>query len=266
MKTKQLFVAIMLLFTATFTACEKDKDELISKPVISNLEVGASNSKIGYVGADLHLEADVEAAGKIKTIEVEIHKESGSGWEFKKVYEEFSGSLNANFHKHVDIPADVQIGDYHLHLKVIDMEGNETQVESELEIQVNADTEAPIINVTAAPAANQQYTSGQSIAISGTITVNVAVGGYVAMLVRSDDTQVTNSTIITMDWKAFQDQTQVSFSATIKAGAQYDNQPTPALIQIANAWRTGDYYILLRSWDSSGKTTDSQKYPIKITL
>ncbi len=259
-------LALFLLLAVSFTACKKDKDEVKPKPIISNLEVGAGNSKIGYVGADLHLEAEVEAAGKIKTIEVEIHKKSGEGWEFTQVFDEFAGQLNTVFHKHVDIPPTAQTGEYHLHLKVTDMAGTETEVESELELQVNTDTQAPTITVTTAPIANQQFTAGQSISISGTITDNVAVGGYVAMLVRSDDTQVSNTTVIIMDYKFYQDQNQVSFNATIKAGAQYDKQPTPVLIQGVNAWRTGDYYILLRSWDSSGKTIDSQKYPVKITL
>lgn len=265
MKTNKIIIAL-LCFVTVLNACKKDKDVVMEAPIISGLEVGISNGKVGYVGSDLHLGADIEAASKIKTIKVEIHKESGAGWEFTKVYDEFAGLLNTEFHKHVDIPSTAQTGEYHLHLKVTDMQGKETEVESELELQVNADTQAPTISVTTAPTANQLFNSGQSINISGTIADNVAVGGYLVALVRSDDTQISNSTVIIMDLKYFQDQKQISFNASINAGAQYDKQATPALIQGANAWRSGDYYILIRSWDSSGQTINSQPYPVKITL
>jgi len=264
MKTNKIFIAV-LCFIAVLSACKKDKDVVIAPPTISGLEVGIYNGKVGYVGSDLHLAADIEAAGKIKTIEVEIHKENGAGWEFTKVYDEFAGLLNTEFHKHVDIPSTAQTGEYHLHLKVTDMKGNQTEVESELELQVNTDTQAPTITVTTAPTANQPFNLGQSINISGTITDNVAVGGYLVALVRSG-TPVSNSTVIIMDLKYFQDQKQVSFNSSINAGAQYDKQATPALIQGDNAWQSGDYYILVRSWDSSGQTIDTQQYPIKVIL
>lgn len=264
MKTNKIFIAV-LCFVAVLSACKKDKDVVIAPPTISGLEVGIYNGKVGYVGSDLHLAADIEAAEKIKTITVEIHKESGTGWEFTKVYDEFAGLKNTEFHKHVDIPATAQLGKYHLHLKVIDMQGKATEVESELELQVNADNQAPTITVTTAPTANQQFNTGQSINISGTITDNVAVGGYLVALVRNDGTEPSQSNMIIVDLKYFQDQKQVSFNASINVGAAYDKQATPAKIEGANAWKNGDYNILVRSWDSSGQSTNSL-YPIKITL
>jgi hypothetical protein len=47
-------------------ACKKD--EVISKPEIDLTELGYENSKIGYTGSDLHIEAEIVAEGKIETV------------------------------------------------------------------------------------------------------------------------------------------------------------------------------------------------------
>jgi len=264
-RTVRILSVVVLSSALVFTSCDKD-DDITSKPVITHVEVGASNSHKGYPGSDLHLAADVEAAGKISTIEVEIHKEDGSGWKFTQVYNEFSGLLNTAFHKHIDIPANAVTGSYHFHFTVTDMTGQQTTVEEELEIEISSDTEAPVITVTNSPQKNQEYKKGENINISGHISDNVSVGGILVALVRADDTQVSASTVIMMQYESFQDKNEINFNASISAGAQYDKQSTPALIQGNNAWRSGDYYILIRTWDSIGNTTNSQQYPVKINL
>lgn len=138
MKTRVL-LAVALVATVFFTSCDDDDDVDVAAPVISDLEVGTSDSHIGYVGSDLHLEAEIVAEGKIDVVEVEIHNEDGSGEEIEASYDDYSGQLNATFHEHVDIPEGTTAGEYHLHLTVIDQKGNATTVEAELEIEESAD-------------------------------------------------------------------------------------------------------------------------------
>ncbi len=263
----RLFATTAIAFTVLFSSCSKDDDDIVvAKPTVSGMEVGASNSHIGYIGSDLHVEAEIEAAGKIKAVEVEIHKEDGTGWTFSQSFDDYVGLLNATFHKHIDIPSDAATGTYHFHFTVTDTKGNKTTVEEELKLEVSTDTQAPTITVSSAPTTNQEFGKGTAINISGHLSDNVSVGGILVALVRSDDTEVSTSTVIMVQYKSFQDITETDFNATINAGATYDNQSTPVLIQGDNAWRSGDYYILVRTWDGVGNVKDSQKYPIKITL
>lgn len=267
-KVKRLTIAA-LASVVLFTSCNRDNDEnevVVPKPTISKTEIGIRNSKVGYAGADLHLAADIEAAGKISTVEVKIHKEDGTGWKTTEVFDEFAGQLNTHFHKHIDIPASAELGEYHLHIVIKDQKGQETTFEEHIEVQKNTDSEGPAITIEQSPTSHQQFNLGESIRIKGTIGDNVNVGGYLVALVRTDDTQISNTSVIIMDLQYFQDKQQVAFDAKINAGAEFDNQSIPVKIQGENAWRTGDYYILVRAWDSSGSITETQKYPVKINL
>lgn len=143
MKTRNLFIAIALAAGLIFTSCQKEDTP---KPEIISFELGHNNSKTGYIGSNLHIDAEIEAPGKIDRIKVEIHFEGEhdeksaftgtdeEGWEFDSVYTEFSGLKNTVFHKDIPIPEHAEEGDYHFHFSVIDMEGNQTSIDEELEI------------------------------------------------------------------------------------------------------------------------------------
>lgn len=134
MKTTTKIVLAFLVIATAFSACKKD--EKTPAPVISGLEIGSNNSKTGYPGNDIHIEGEIIAPGKIASVTVEIHPESGTGWEFEQVYTEgLAGLKNADFHKHIDIPEDAALGSYHVHIKVTDQNGQTTEAESELEIK-----------------------------------------------------------------------------------------------------------------------------------
>jgi len=175
---------IALLSVATgmmfFTSCDKDDD--VAKPAISGLELGIGDSHIAYIGADLHIEAEIEAEGRIDVITVEIHQEEGSSDEIEASYDEFSGLKNTTFHKHVDIPAETEAGTYHVHITVTDQEGNQTTVEDEITIEELADEETPEISISSAPESGKDYTNGETIAISGTATDNTSLAGMVVAL------------------------------------------------------------------------------------
>jgi hypothetical protein len=143
MKTGNFLIAIVLVTGILFISCQKEETP---KPEIVEFELGHDNSKTGYIGSNLHIDAEILAPGKIDRIKVEIHFEreheqksafagtDEDGWEFDSVYTEFSGLKNTVFHKDIPIPEFAEEGDYHFHFSVTDMEGNQSSIDEELEI------------------------------------------------------------------------------------------------------------------------------------
>jgi hypothetical protein len=269
------FKTITLLFIATstlfFTSCEKDDD--VAKPVINILELGLGDSHVAYIGADLHIEAEIEAEGRIDVITVEIHQEEGSSDEIEASYDEYAGLKNTTFHKHVDIPAETPSGTYHVHITVTDQEGNQTTVEDEIEIEELADEEAPEITVSSAPENGKGYSNGETITISGSVTDNISLAGLLVTLVYEPDniadadvTGANTSVIVMLHTHDFEDPDETEFTASIAVGAANDNNMTPAPIQGDNAWRSGNYYILVKSKDAKANWAYSSHYPIVINL
>ena len=135
MKNNFKFYVCAILFSILFTACSDDDDDVTPAPSVANVEIGHGNNKTGYVGGDLHIDASIDAPGTIANVRVEIHPESGAGWEFEEVYTDgFAGLKNAKFHKHIDIPANAATGSYHFHMVVTDNNGQTTKVEEEIEV------------------------------------------------------------------------------------------------------------------------------------
>lgn len=137
MKNNKL-IAVLFFIAAAFSACKKDgnQNEDVTPPVIEGLEIGIGNNKIAHPGNDLHLEAKITAPANIASVVLDIHPESGTGWKVNTTYTEgLAGLKSAEFHKHIDVPADAALGDYHLHIKVTDANGKVTEAESELKLQ-----------------------------------------------------------------------------------------------------------------------------------
>ncbi len=280
MKTRIILFAVATITTGLFfTSCEKD-DDTVSKPQIDNFELGLENSKIGYAGSDLHVEAEVIAEGKIDNITLEIHPEGEEKstsvvfhegeWEFDSVYTEFSGLKNTTFHKHIDIPADADTGHYHFHIIVTDMEGNQTSVEEEFAIQYTSDEVAPVITVSGAPSNNQVFADGESISISGSVSDDNALGGMYIGLVREGqnltDAEVNaTNTITILHTHDFDNPVSYNFSASITVGAAQDNNITPKDITGDIAWQSANYYIVVKCKDAyASNWTFSEHYPIVI--
>jgi len=272
----------ILLIAVFFVSCEDDE---VKMPEISNLELGYDNSRTGYLGSDLHIDADIIAENRIDRIVVEIHYEgdhhhkksfvlahSDHEWEFEHTYTEFQGLKNTKFHEHIDIPLDVKPGEYHFHFKVIDMEGYTAEIEEDLEISEPEVTEVPVITVTSAPQDNQVFSDGQTISISGNITHSLGVGGLYIGIVRSDtdytDAEVNSQNSITLlHTHDFDDPKNVQFDVSLDVGAEFDNNITPKEITGDIAWQTGDYSILVKSRGVFGGPFGfSDRYNIKIEL
>jgi hypothetical protein len=273
MKTRVLLIAMAFATGLFFTSC--DKEEEVAKPVISILELGLDNSHVAYIGADLHIEAEIVAEGKIDKITVEIHQEEGSSEEIDTTYTEFSGLKNTTFHKHVGIPSTTVAGTYHCHITVIDMEGNSTTVEDEISIEELVDTEAPEITISSAPTSGQTFANGQTITISGSVTDNISLAGLVVALVYETDAiadadvsgAAGTKVIVMLHTHDFgDDPDETDFTASIVVGAANDNNMTPAAITGDNAWKSGNYYILVKSKDALANWAISAHYPIVINL
>lgn len=279
MKTKIKTMALVFAAASTLfiISCQKD-EETTAKPAITLTELGYDNSKIGYSGSDLHIEADIVAERKIDKVTIQIHPEGDHGdksaslvfhegeWEVDTTYTEFAGLKNTTFHKHIAIPVSVEVGHYHFHFAVTDLEGNQTIVEEELEIQHPADAVPPVVTITTAPTANQVFTNGQTISISGSVSDDLALGGMYIGLVGVDqvltDALVNDgNTISLLHHHDFPNPTSHSYLASIVVGAAMDNNNTPK----AATWTPGEYYIVVKCQDSfGGNWTFSNHYPIVI--
>jgi hypothetical protein len=281
MNTRIFLITIAFIAGLFFTACEKDV-ETNPKPVITLSELGYENSKIGYAGTDLHIEAEIVAKGKVDKITIEIHPEGEheeksasivlheGEWEFDTTYTEFSGIINPTFHKHIDIPVDADTGHYHFHFIVTDLDGQQTTVEEELEVQQPDDAVAPEITISNGPTNNQEFSNGETINISGSVSDDKALGGMYIGLVRTDqnltDSEVDASNTITLlHTHEFDSHTAHNFSASIDVGVAKDNNITPKDITGDIAWQSANYYIVVKCKDAfGGNWTFSSHYPIVI--
>jgi hypothetical protein len=281
MKKSILIIFLALATALNFTSCKNndddDDDNKNVKPVITLNELGYQNTKIGYPGSDLHIEADIFAENKIRTITVTVHPEGTTSkeWEVDTTYtsSKYAGVKNAEFHEHLEIPIDAGLGDYHFHLSVIDNEGNQTEVEEELEIAEPTDTELPVISISVAPTDNQLFATGETITIEGNITDDVGIGGIYVGLVKVSqnltDAEVDHlNTVSLFHEHHFDNHKDVDFKASIVVGADKDNDhPTPKDITGNLAWETADYYLIVKSPNAfGGGAAISKRYNIKIEL
>ncbi len=266
-------IALAIIASATFTACEKDEEtKSAANPVISEFELGLNNTNTAYRGTDLHIEATIVAEGKIEKVIVDIHPEGDATWSFTKTYTDgFQGLKNTLFHKHIDIPAEADTGDYHFHFSVVDQAGNSTEIERDLEIKEPTDDEAPVITIDSSPTEDQSFSTGDTIRISGTVTDNLELGGMYIGLVKvsqglTNPDVKANNTITILHTHDFDSDNSHDFSPEIIVGATEDNNITPKVITGEWAWETTDYYILVKSKDASGNWAFSARYPIQISI
>jgi hypothetical protein len=109
------FLSLLLILTTAvvFLSCNKDEDDpALNPPTIPTFEFGYEDSGEAYLGADLHIEAEIVADAKIDRIQVSIHPEGEHmkslsdehAWEVDTTYTKFNGLKNTEFHEHLDVP------------------------------------------------------------------------------------------------------------------------------------------------------------------
>ncbi len=146
MKSNFKFLAIVAFVGILLQSCNNDDDgPAPNAPVISNFEYGEGSShstgQVAYKGSDIHLEAEISAEAVVKSITLSIHAHDltpGDGevdWDFEKVYTDSKYLvINPTLHEHVDVPANIPAGEYHIELKVTDELGNSTEVEGHIHV------------------------------------------------------------------------------------------------------------------------------------
>jgi hypothetical protein len=140
MKTKAIFYAVIALVGLFLIACSKDAAKDTTGPVITLTEPEAGEAFTAGDPDGVHLEFDLEDESGINQYKIDIHyggghshnikpTAAGVSWSYQKVYDDRKGQLNAHIHIHSEaIPADAQLGDYHLGISATDIHGNESHV------------------------------------------------------------------------------------------------------------------------------------------
>ena len=110
--------------------------------ILSPISLSAfSIDQTAVKGSDFHAEFLVEAIFGIHAITVDIHSHGltpGDGetnWSFKETFEEGYHELNeVEFHEHIDVPANVTAGEYHMVFSVEDERGNIQSYDTHIDI------------------------------------------------------------------------------------------------------------------------------------
>ena len=232
---KHALILVAILFIgATFTSCDDDDDNGVNSPVINvaDIEIGYDNSHIATPGTDLHLDVEIEAEGKIKTIAIELHKEDGSNEEYEYEWTEFEGLLNLDFHEHYEIPETAPAGEYHFHFVVTDMEGNQTSYEADLEL-VNG----PIINAEEIGESNSHKASpGEDLHMD----VEIEAGGKIKTIAIELHKEDGSDEEYGYEWTNFEGLTDLDF---------HEHYEIPATAS------KGDYHFHFIVTDMLGNTT-----------
>ncbi len=279
-KLKYIIVAMLLISSFAIISCEKE-DADTQKPVIT-LSAPAEDEVL-YIGADVHFEIDFQDDVELKSYKVDIHsnfdghthKSTATGdsvaFSYQKSWNFDAGQKNAHVHHHeIVIPEEIDgheisQGDYHFMIYCTDAAGNESWLAVPIEIKKSADTQAPTLTNMVVPSANQTFSNGQTISISGTITDNQHLEGlFVAIMPQgATNEQVTASgcfAVMLHEHDALHELQTYNFAASIQVGqAQDNNNPSKAI-----TWTAGNYFVIVKSLDESGNTVFSAQYPIVI--
>lgn len=113
---------------ALFTSCTKEETPDTQKPVIT-VTVPASDHTDKAPGDTLNLAALLTDNTELLNAKIDIHvagnhshKITGEGWEWAKVYT--IGGVQHNLSESIIIPADAEIGEYHITFEATDKAGN----------------------------------------------------------------------------------------------------------------------------------------------
>ncbi|WP_308992498.1 DUF4625 domain-containing protein [Mariniflexile litorale] len=139
------FLAIIAFLGLFLQSCSEDDDPILKAPTISNFEYGEgsahSTEQVAYKGSDIHLEAEINAEASVKSITLSIHAhdltiaDGEVAWDFEQVFTDSKYLvINPTFHEHIDVPANIPAGEYHIELTVTDELGNSTEVEGHIHI------------------------------------------------------------------------------------------------------------------------------------
>lgn len=142
----RILLLTLLAFGIVFTSCNKEDATIKPKVTIHELGQGDSHSNDykATIGSKLHMDIEIVADGKIDYITIGIHPEEEDDdhvhdheeWELDTTFtgSGISGLKNLDFHKDLSIDESAEAGKYHFYISVVDMEGNSSGAEAELEL------------------------------------------------------------------------------------------------------------------------------------
>lgn len=135
--------SLVVIFLTTFLiSCGKDKGPTISDVVAENHDGGINVPRGGTISVNFTATA---GDARLDFYHIEIHDHPASGQiadEYKIIDDDFKdkstfkGLKNANVHQHVAVPANANLGSYHVVIVVVDEDGNSVDTE-ELETHIN---------------------------------------------------------------------------------------------------------------------------------
>ncbi|TRZ42863.1 DUF4625 domain-containing protein [Robertkochia solimangrovi] len=184
------FLSIFTLLAIILTSCSNDDDNnLVSEaPVISDFEYGEGSSHgsdaVGYIGSDIHVEAEIYAEATVSSITLAIHSHEvtvGEGeeeWDFEQTFTDSKYRvINPTFHEHIDIPDTAPVGEYHVILTVTDNEGNTTEIEGEVEL-IDAITMSDISIDSEAARGDDMHAEFMIAAVNGIHSITIAIHAH----------------------------------------------------------------------------------------
>jgi hypothetical protein len=211
-------LSIILLYSISFSSCKKDEVDNTAPSIVSVSEPLENDTLIS--GDELHVDATITDDVELSQLKIDIHSASdghmhgkmdaSSYWE-KIVILNLTGK-SQSIHEHIDIPADVAAGLYHVIMAAVDKAGNTSEiVERDIYIRNSGDLIAPVITVSS-PVAGSNITAGTDLIIQGDVIDNLALSALEikifkgSTLVSDNDIELTtstytiNQTIPTIGW------------------------------------------------------------------
>ena len=138
--------AILLMVSFAITSCEKDETDTSTPPEVYDFFAGThppdvSNIIVKKPGAEIIVDFSARSLndGRLEAYHIEIHDhpEIGNPADEYKIIDDlfdneptFRGLRNASVHKHIAIPEEAPLGEYHVEVIVIDEFGNSTMADT----------------------------------------------------------------------------------------------------------------------------------------
>lgn len=141
-KSTKIFGLLLMALAIAFVSCSDDEDTT-TPPEITDFSAGSHDHSTNEIKRGGEVIVDFKARsmndGRLHAYHIEIHDHPASGNpadEFKLIDElfdnnpTFKGTRNASVHKHIAVPADAPLGEYHVEVVVIDEFGNSSEVDT----------------------------------------------------------------------------------------------------------------------------------------
>ncbi len=141
-------IILLLTLAAIIAACGDDNDTTTQQPTtqqpaVTLTEVGHADARHAHPGHDMHLEATIVLPSDlISSIAVGMTQTDGS-YSFTQTFTDakYVGKHNADFHEHIDIPADAPLGAYQLTLAVLGSAGTRAAAAATVQMEEGGEEE-----------------------------------------------------------------------------------------------------------------------------